>query len=112
MKHDLVNAIKSEMKAQNLSVSAFAEMLGTGRYAVRRILDPNNTSISLNTISRAAHSLGFKITLQPRKLTTNELVELADKLTKAPTTEEADDLEHRFMEGFYGKPYPHVKNKT
>ena len=111
-KHELVNAIKSRMKARKLSISAYAGMLGTGRNAVRRILDPDNTSISLNTISRATHALGFKVTLQPRRLTTNELVNLADKLTKASTSEEADELEHRFMEGFYGKPYPHAKNKT
>ena len=110
IKHDLVDAIKSRMKAQKLSVSAFARMLGTGRHAVRRILDPDNTSISLNTISRATHSLGFKMTIQPRKLSKDELVEIADKLTKASTEEEADKLEQQFMEGFYGKPY--AKNQT
>jgi len=47
----------------------------------------------------------------PQKLTTDEIMELADKLSKAPTAEEADELEHRFMEGFYGQVFPYAKMK-
>ena len=105
IKHDLVDAIKSRMKAQKLSVSAFARMLGTGRHAVRRILDPDNTSISLNTISRATHSLGFKMTIQPRQLTPKELKALADKMVDATSEEEKQHYKKQLVEGFYGEPY-------
>jgi uncharacterized protein (TIGR00645 family) len=51
------------MEEDNLSISALAARIGTGRTAVRRILDAENTSITFRSMSRAAHAVGLKIKL-------------------------------------------------
>lgn len=43
-KRTLAYAIRKNMKVENLSISALAQRMGTGRTAVRRILDVRNTS--------------------------------------------------------------------
>jgi len=112
IKRELVHALKSKMKAQNLSVSALAKKLKTGRFTVQRVLDPDNISISLNTISRVAHALGLKITLRPRELSPKELKTLADKMVNAPTKEKSDEYLKQIVEGFYGETYPDSQTLT
>lgn len=51
------------MKEENISVNRLAKELETSRTAVCRILDPENTSITLNTIEKVAKYLGKKIIL-------------------------------------------------
>ena len=49
---------------QQLSKVAMAKTIGTSRSELDRLLNPENTSITLSTISRIATALGKKITLQ------------------------------------------------
>jgi DNA-binding Xre family transcriptional regulator len=51
------------MKRRRISVSKLASELGTSRAAIDRILDGENTSITLNTISRTASALGCRVKL-------------------------------------------------
>ena len=41
-----------------------AEKLETSRSALDRLLDPTNTSITLNTLDHAARAIGKKINIQ------------------------------------------------
>lgn len=53
--------VEQEMKKQNLSKSELAEKMKTSRTAVRRLLDPANTSINLSTMEKTAKVLGKKL---------------------------------------------------
>ena len=52
------------MTRQGVSVSALAEKLGTSRAALNRVLDEDNTAITLTTLSRTAAALGCRVNLQ------------------------------------------------
>ena len=52
------------MKKKNLSKSALAAEMRTSRAAIHRLLDPENTSVTLATLNRAARSLGQKIKIE------------------------------------------------
>lgn len=49
------------MKKQALTKSALAERMQTSRSALERLLDPENTSITLQTLSKAARVMGKKL---------------------------------------------------
>lgn len=59
-------AIKLEglMKAQALSKSAMAERMKTSRTAVDRLLDATNTSVTLQTLEKAARVVGRKLKIE------------------------------------------------
>lgn len=63
IKRVLAFKIQEEMEKNNLSKTAMAKRMKTSRSALDRLLDPANTSITLNTMEQAAHVLGKKITL-------------------------------------------------
>ena len=46
------------------SKSALAAEMRTSRAAIHRLLDPENTSVTLATLNRAARSLGQKIKIE------------------------------------------------
>lgn len=50
IKRVIVYALEQKMLADNISVNRLARELETSRTAICRILDPENTSITLNTI--------------------------------------------------------------
>ncbi len=50
--------IDQEMKAQKLTKSAMAKKMHTSRSALNRLLDENDTSLTLTTLSRATSLLG------------------------------------------------------
>ncbi|MBC8523879.1 MAG: XRE family transcriptional regulator [Chlorobium phaeobacteroides] len=58
--------IDQEMKVQKLTKSAMAKKKHTSRSALNRLLDENDTSLTLTTLSRAASVLGkrFRIELE------------------------------------------------
>lgn len=64
LKKVIAAALTRQMKRKGISVSALATTLGTSRAAVNRVLDDDNTSITLNTISRTAAALGCKVKLE------------------------------------------------
>lgn len=101
LKRALAASILQKMEQDNLSISALAERIGTGRTAVRRILDAQNTSITFRSMSRAAHAVGLKIKLIAEPMSPNELGQLANRLAKSKTKAESAKLTARITEGFY-----------
>ncbi|WP_068086743.1 helix-turn-helix domain-containing protein [Polycladidibacter stylochi] len=55
--------LEQAMAKQNITKSAMAERLQTSRSQLDRLLDPNNTSVTLSTLSRAAQAVGRKLNL-------------------------------------------------
>ena len=101
LKRSLTASILQKMERDNLSISALAERIGTGRTAVRRILDAQNTSISFRSMSRAAHAVGLKIKLIAEPMSPDELGHFAQQLAKSKTKAESAQLITRITEGFY-----------
>ena len=52
------------MKTQKLSKGAMARQMDTSRSALDRLLDPKNTSITLQTLERAAHAIGKRLRIE------------------------------------------------
>ena len=52
------------MKEKRMNKSAMAAQMRTSRAAIHRLLDPENTSITLATLNRAARSLGRKVKIE------------------------------------------------
>ena len=63
LKRVIAFALEQKMKADNISVNRLAKELETSRTAICRILDPENTSITLSTIVKVAKYLGKGISL-------------------------------------------------
>ncbi|MBF6593277.1 MAG: XRE family transcriptional regulator [Thermaceae bacterium] len=63
-KRVLAFQLEQEMVRQNLSKTAMAQQMGTSRAAVNRLLDPDNPSVTLQTLERAAAVLGKKLRLE------------------------------------------------
>ena len=53
-----------DLMKKKLSKSAMAAEMRTSRAALHRLLDPENTSVTLATINRAARSLGRKVKIE------------------------------------------------
>lgn len=49
------------MKKKKISKVAMARQMNTSRSALDRLLDPKNTSITLQTMERAAHAMGKRL---------------------------------------------------
>lgn len=103
---DDLSAIKrvlaNSMKQKNITISGLAKQLGTGRTAIRRALDVNNTSTTYKTIQRTARALGYAVKLEARPLSPAELASLARKMVNARTTAEGDRLQRQLVQGFFG----------
>ncbi len=56
--------IAEEMKLKNLTKTEMASRMKTSRAALERLLDPNNASITLFTLERAASALGKKLKVE------------------------------------------------
>ena len=64
IKRVIAYQITEEMKKKKLTKTAMANRMKTSRAALERLLDPNNASITLFTLERAASVLGKKLTVQ------------------------------------------------
>lgn len=53
--------LKKNMKKNHCSKIEMANKLHTSRSALDRLLDPANTSVTLNTLVKAAHILGKRL---------------------------------------------------
>jgi len=56
--------IEQEMKHKKLSKTEMANRMKTSRAALERLLDPDNASITLSTLERAASALGKKLKIE------------------------------------------------
>ena len=57
-------AIADEMRRQQLNKSTLAKQMHTSRAALDRLLDPDNASVTLATLSRAAKAIGQKLKVE------------------------------------------------
>ncbi len=63
VKRVLAFQIKELMESQNLSKTEMARRMKTSRAALERLLDPENQSVTLHTMDKAARSLGKRLRL-------------------------------------------------
>ncbi|MEH1911533.1 MAG: helix-turn-helix domain-containing protein [Nostoc sp.] len=56
--------ISKAMEEKKLNKAAMAKEMKTSRSSLDRLLDPNNSSVSLDTIARAARVVGKRIRLE------------------------------------------------
>lgn len=61
IKFKLAHELEKIMSERNISKAEIARRLKTSRTGVDRLLDPDNTSITLNTMAKVAHLLGKRI---------------------------------------------------
>ena len=61
IKFKIAHELEKAMLEQNITKAEIAKRLNTSRTGVDRLLDPQNTSITLNTIAKVAHLLGKRI---------------------------------------------------
>jgi len=60
----LARQVAEEMQAQRLTKKAMAARMGTSRSALDRLLDPDNSSVTLRTLQRAASTVGRRLRLE------------------------------------------------
>lgn len=63
LKKVIAAALGKQMDRHGITVSDLAKKLGTSRAAVNRMLDEQNTSLTLTTLSRAASAVGCEVRL-------------------------------------------------
>ena len=56
--------LKQAMAQEQLSKSALADKMHTSRTAVDRLLDPDNLSVTLQTLGRAAQAFGKRLHIE------------------------------------------------
>ncbi len=64
VKRVLAWQLEQAMKDQNLSKSAMARRMDTSRPQLDRLLDPDNTGVTLDTLTKAAAAVGRKVRLE------------------------------------------------
>ena len=64
VKRVLAFQLKELMKAQKLNKTQLAKRMKTSRSALERLLDPDNPSVTLLTLQRAARALGKNIKIE------------------------------------------------
>ncbi len=66
LKRVLAWQIEQEMNSKHISKSAMANRMNTSRSQLDRLLDPENTGVSLETLYRAATALGRDLDIKLR----------------------------------------------
>jgi antitoxin HicB len=56
--------LQQEISSRQMTKTSVAKAMGTSRAAVDRLLDPENTSVTLNTLGKAASVLGKRIKIE------------------------------------------------
>jgi DNA-binding Xre family transcriptional regulator len=64
LKRALALRVQDLMTRQRLTKVAMASRMSTSRAAVNRLLDGENTSVTLGTLNRAARALGRKVRIE------------------------------------------------
>ena len=64
IKRVLARQLAVLMKRKNLSKTTFAKRLHTSRAQLDRLLDPKNESVTLGTLTRAAHAVGRQLRVE------------------------------------------------
>lgn len=61
IKRVIAYQLEQEMQAQNITKSKMAELMNTSRAVVNRLLNPDNGSLTLQTLERATRALGKRL---------------------------------------------------
>lgn len=64
IKRVLARQLQLEMKRQNLSKTEMAKQMQTSRAQLDRLLDPEKTGVSIETITRAATVVGRQLRIE------------------------------------------------
>jgi len=64
VKRVIAYQLKEMMKEQGLSKTALATRMKTSRASLERLLDPENASVTLLTLERAARALGMRVKIE------------------------------------------------
>jgi antitoxin HicB len=64
IKELIAEQIKSAMKVQGITKTAMATRMQTSRRQLERLLDPENPSVTLSTLRRAATAVGRKLRVE------------------------------------------------
>jgi len=64
LKRVLVFQIEKEMEERNLTKISFADQMRTSRSSLDRLLDPENPSVTLLTLGKAASVLGRQLKVE------------------------------------------------
>jgi antitoxin HicB len=64
LKRALALKVADLMKKQDFNKTTLAAEMRTSRAAINRILDPENTSVTLTTLNKVARSLGRKLKIE------------------------------------------------
>lgn len=67
LKRALAEQIAESMKAASLTKSAMASKMSTSRSQLDRVLDPDNLSIQLDTLIKAARAVGKAVEIKISK---------------------------------------------
>ena len=68
LKRALAEQIGDGMEAANLTKMAMAEKMATSRSQLDRVLDPNNVSIQLDTLIKAARAVGKVVEIRIKRM--------------------------------------------
>ncbi len=55
--------LEKEMKSQNITKTSMAKMMNTSRAVVNRLLNPDNSSLTLHTLESATNALGKRLSI-------------------------------------------------
>jgi predicted XRE-type DNA-binding protein len=64
IKRVLARQVEAAMKEQGVSKAEMARRMDTSRSALDRLLDPNNDSVTLATLQKAAAAIGREVRLE------------------------------------------------
>ncbi|MEK7405945.1 MAG: helix-turn-helix domain-containing protein [Acidobacteriota bacterium] len=69
VKRLLAHELRQALATERISKTELAARMGTSRSQLERLLDPENESVTLATLAKAAAALGkrLRISLEPRK---------------------------------------------
>jgi len=64
IKRVIARQLDALMRENHLTKSALARRMKTSRAQLDRLLDPDNESVTLGTLTRAAHAVGRKLRME------------------------------------------------
>ena len=68
LKRALSEQIEESMKAANISKVKMAEMMATSRSQLDHVIDPDNISVQLDTLMKAARAVGKSVEIKIRNV--------------------------------------------
>jgi len=63
IKRVIAYQLEQEMKIQKITQTKMAQMMNTSRAVVSRLLNPDNSSLTLNTLESATFALGKRLSI-------------------------------------------------